>query len=300
VPKTRARTDTGEGPSRGEIDLERLQEEQADALGLSSGSPISNFKAADRFLAGVGMALRYGPTEGLPLASLYRAFAGPEPGKAALSRGIALTNRLLGEARAIEVHVIAARVTLVHRSLMPALYRLVRRGRSPDDLEGVSAHARTAHVLLKERREVTAGEVRQRLGLRFDANRDPAYAALGELAGLLLVDRGPFEVSKSGLPYLSSDGYPYHLFHEAHADLVRAAARGSFAAAAEGFLEAYLRAAVFARVRKLATLFKAFLSADDIEAALQALAQRKTSRIDVRRVGRDRIALYVATPAPRS
>jgi hypothetical protein len=279
------------GQARVEIDLAWLQEEQADALRLNARAPITDIGVADRFLSGVGLALRYGPTQGLPLASLYRAFAGPEPGKAALSRGIALSNRLLGEARAIEVHLIADRVTLVHRTLMPALYRLVRRGRALSDIEGLSAHARSALVLLQERREVTARDVRQRLGLPFDAKRDPAYAALGELTRLLLVDRGPFEVSKSGLPYLSSDGYPYHLFHEAHADLVRAAARSSVAAAAEDFLGVYLRAAVFARVRKLATLFKAFLSADEIETALQALAQGKTRRIEFRNVGRDRIAL---------
>ena len=201
-------TEMGQGQARNEIDLGRLQERQDEELGLTSRALISGLQEAAQFLSDVGIALRYGPTKGLPLASLYRAFAGPEPGKAALSRGIALSNRLLGEARAIEVHIIADRVTLVHRSLMPALYVLVRRGRALDDLKGLSAHARTALALFQERKEVTAGEVRQRLGLAFDPKRDSAYAALGELAHLLLVDRGPFEIPRSGIPYLSTEGYP--------------------------------------------------------------------------------------------
>ena len=245
----------------------------------------------------VGMALRYGPTKGLPLASLYRVLAGPEPDRVALSRGIALTNRMLGEAHAIEVHVIADRVTLVHRSLMPALYALVRRGRALDDLGDLGVHARTALALLRERKEVTAGEVRQRLGLPFDAKGDPAYAALGELARHLLVDRGPFEIPKSGIPYLSTEGYPYHLFHQAHGELAKAGARFSVATAAEEFLETYLEAALFARVRKLAALFKAFLSPDEIEAALHTLAKKKRKRVDIREVGRDRIVLYAGTTA---
>ncbi len=275
----------------GEIDIHRLQERQDEALGLVSRTLISRVDKADAFLGRVGLALRYGPTKGLPIASLYRAFAGPEPGKAELADCIALTNRLLGEGRAVEVHVIADRVTLVHRSLMPALYALVRRGRALDDLAGVGADARTAMALFRDRKEITAGDVRQRLGAAFDARRDPAYAALGELARLLLVDRGPFEMPKAGIPYLSSEGYPYHPFHQAHADLVRAAAGYTVATAAEEFLGAYLSGAVFARVRKLATLFKAFLSPAEIEPALQALASRKGGKVALRTIGRDRIVL---------
>jgi hypothetical protein len=291
----RAVDDSGEDYLRNEIDLDSLQERQDEALELNSPAPISGLQEADQFLSGVGIALRYGPTKGLPLASLYRAFAGLEPAKAVLSRAIVLTNKLLGEARAIEVHIIADRVTLVHRSLMPALYVLVRRGRALDDLEGLSVYARTAVALLHEKREVTAGTVRQRLGLKFDAKRDPAYAALRELAHLLLVDRGPFEISRSGIQYLSKEGYPYHLFHEVHEDLVAAAARYSVAAAAERFVEAYLNAAVFARVRKLAFLFKAFLSPGEIEAALRALARKRRRKLETHKIGRDKIVVYSGT-----
>jgi hypothetical protein len=271
------------------IDIEDLERKQHEALGLEARTPIRDLPRAERFLRRVGIALRYRPTEGLPLASLYRAFAGPSPDKAALAAGIALTNRLLGEARAVEVHVIADRVTLVHRSLVPPLYALVRRGRALDDLSGLSVDARTAIVVLRERKEVTAGDVRRRLGLPVDPRKDPAYAALGELERLLLVDRGPFQVPESGIPYLSTEGYPYHFFHEAHADLARASARYSVVVAAEEFLEAYLDGAVFARIRKLATLFKAFLSPEEIDTALRGLAEKR--KVELRKLGRDSIVV---------
>jgi hypothetical protein len=84
------------------------------------------------------------------------------------------------------------------------------------------------------------------------------------------VDRGPFEIPKrAGIPYLSIEGYPYHLFHEVHADLAAAARRYSVTEAARELLERYVRGAVFARVAKLASLFRAVLSSEEIEAAVQ-------------------------------
>jgi len=256
-----------------------LQRKQDAAFRLDARAPITAPRAAEAFLARVGIALRYGATKGLPLASLYQAFAGADPDKAALARGIAQTNRLLGEGHGVEVHVIADRVTVVHRSLMPAVYALVRRGRALDDLDGLSAHARTALALLRERKEVTAGDVRQRLGLRADPRNDPAYAALAELTRLLLVDRGPFTIPKAGIPYLSAEGYPYHLVAEAHPEIVRAAARYRVEAAADTLLEAYVTGAVFVRVAKLATLFR-FLSKDEIHATLGRLAARGTVALE--------------------
>jgi hypothetical protein len=275
--------------ANGEGDIRGLQRAQDDALGFNLRRPISTPQEAAGFVSRVGIALRYGPTKGLPLASLYRAIGGPHPDKPTLARCISLTNRLLAEAQALEVQVIADRVTLVHRSLMPPLYALCRRGRALDDVGGLSLQARTALSLLKRRREVTAGEVRQRLGLAFDARRDPAYAALSELQHLLLVDRGPFQIPKAGIPYLSKEGYPYHLLHEVHPDLVRSGARYSVDSAAEEFLGGYLRGAAFARVRKLASLFKIFLSADEIETALGTLAEKGT--VTIKKVGRDTIVL---------
>ena len=269
--------------------LDALQRRQAAALGFDSAQEVTRFQDAERFLARVGVALRYGPTPGLPLASLYRVLAGEQPGKPALAGAIALTNRLLGEARGIEVHVIAGRVTVVHRALMPVLYALVRRGRAPEDQDGLGAHARVALSLLRERREITAGDVRQKLGLRSDPRNDPAYAALAELTHALLVDRGPFQAPQAGIPYLSTEGYPYHLLHEAHPEVVKDAARFTPAAAADAFLAGYLGGAVFGGLRKLASLFKAFLSPAEIEASVQRLAKRGT--VELRKLGRDTIAV---------
>lgn len=268
--------------------LDALQKKQDASFRLDARAPITAPRAAEEFLATVGIALRYGATRGLPVASLYQAFAGANPDKAALARGITLTNRLLGEGHGVEVHVVADRVTVVHRSLMPALYALVRRGRALEDLDGLSAHARTALTLLRERKEITAGDLRERLGLRADPRNDPAYAALGELTRVLLVDRGPFAVPKAGIPYLSTEGYPYHRIDEVHPEIVRAARRLGAEAAADALLGAYVSGAVFVRVAKLATLLR-FLSKGEIDAALGRLAARGAVRLEG--AGRDAIAV---------
>src|SRR5262249_24380709 len=149
-----------------------------------------------------------------------------------------------------------------------------------DDVDGLSLNARTALALVRQRKEVSAGDVRQRLGLRPDPRNDPAYAALGELMRILLLDRGPFEIPERGIAYLPKDGYPYHLFHEAHADLVAAATKQSVESAADAWLSAYLEAAAFARARKLATMFKLFLSSAEIDASLARLGERRRVRVE--------------------
>jgi hypothetical protein len=271
--------------------LDGWQRRQDKAFG-TAGPLISTPAAAERFLERVGVALRYNASPGLPLASLQRVFAGDDPDKAAATRAIELTNHLLGTVTGVEVHVIAGRVSLVHRRVMPALYALVRRRRALDDLEGLSLNARTALALLRQRKEASAGEVRQRLGLRPDPRDDPAYAALGELTRVLLVDRGPFEIPKKGIAYLPPEGYPYHLFHEAHADLAAAAKKLSIEFAADAFLSAYLEAAAFARARKLTTMFKLFLSPAEIEASLARLVERR--RVEVEKIGSAAYHVWVA------
>ncbi len=255
------------------------QRRQDKAFG-TDGPRIGTPAAAERFLERVGIALRYNATAGIPLASLQHVFAGDDPEKDAATRAIALTNQLLGTMAGVEVHVIAGRVAVVHRRVMPALYALVRRGQPLDSVEALSLNARAALSLLRQRKEVSAGDVRQRLGLRPDPRNDPAYAALGELMRVLLVDRGPFEIPKKGIAYLPKEGYPYHLFHEAHADLAAAARKLSLEAAADTFIAAYLEAAAFARARKLATLFKLFLSAAEIESSLARLVDRGRVRVE--------------------
>lgn len=262
--------------------LEGWQRRQDEAFG-TAGPLVRTRQAAERFLERAGIALRYNASPGLPLASLQRVFAGDDPDTLAATRAIELTNHLLETMTGIEVHVIAARVSLVHRRVMPALYALVRRGRNIEDTDGLTVNARTALALLRQRKEVSAGDVRQRLGLRPDPRNDPAYAALGELMRQLLVDRGPFDIPKRGIAYLPKEGYPYHLFHQAHPDLVVGAKKLSVESAADAFLSAYLNAAAFARARKLATMFKLFLSSAEIEASLARLVER--GRVEVVKIG---------------
>jgi hypothetical protein len=252
-------------------DLGTLRRRQQESLGLTPRTRLKSPREAEQFLEHAGVALRYAATAALPLASL-RSATGPPADHAALVSSIELTNHLIGTSCGIEVNVVAGRLTLVHRSLVPALYRLVRRARARDDLSGSSLAARTAYALVKERRAVAAGDVRTRLGAPRRAKHDPAYGALGELQRLLLVDRGPFEIPASGIPYLSREGYPYRLFHEAHADLVSAAAKLAVPVAADTWLLGYLGAAVFASPRKLARLFRGFVSPAEIAGALDRLS----------------------------
>ena len=268
----------------GKADLAHWQGMQNAGFGAHAKALITDPRKAEQFLARVGIALRYGATKGLPLASLYRAFGGHLPEKAHLARAIMLTNKMLGEGAALEIHVIASRVTLVHRSLVPSLYALVRRGRPTDDVSGLSVNAQTALSLLGTMKQVTAGQVRERIGVKkFDPKADPAYAALGELTRTMLVDRGPFVVPKAGIPYLSTEGYPYHLLHEAHSDLVASARRYSAEEAADEFLEGYLSGAAFCAVRKLASLFRLFLSPAEIDASVRRLAEAGRIRVVERR-----------------
>ncbi|HYT76406.1 MAG TPA: hypothetical protein VEL79_16740 [Vicinamibacterales bacterium] len=261
------------------MDLERLQRQQDTAF-ATDGPVVTSPAAAERFLERVGIALRYGHNPGIPLPGLQTVFGGAEPGTDAMIRGMTLSNGLLARGTAIEVHVVADRVAFVHRSLVPPLYALVRRGRALDDFDGITLNARTALALITQRKEATTGDVRHRLGLPVLPRHDPAYIALSELTRVMLVDRGPFGVNRKGIPYLPKEGYPYHLLHQAHPEIVRAAARYSIEKAADAWLSAYLKAAVFARRRKLASMFKVFLSPAEIAAAVDRLVEKNTISLE--------------------
>ena len=224
-------------------------------------------ESAERFLEQTGLALRYAATPNLPLQSL-RSACGPTESKSALVTSITLTNHLLATGIGIEVNVVADRLTIVHRTLMPALYALVRRGRPTDDLDGLTMPARAAYALVRQRREISAGDLRHHLGVRASPKDDLAYEALFELQHALLVARGPFEMPKVGIPYLSHEGYPYHLLHERQPALVKEARRLSIEQAAVTWLSAFMRNAPDVTPRKLTSLFRRFLSAEEIARAL--------------------------------
>ena len=228
--------------------LDALTLKQLENFGLCDSHGLTTAKTAEKFLKTVGIALRYWRTDRLPLASLYQAAWGgidtppkkekDEPGKTspreeAQRKAIELTNYLLATHNGIEVNVIANRLSLVHRGLIPALYRLVRRHRPVTELGDVSVTGRKVFHWMEENKEVTAGTVRTFLGIvSSDLNNDPAYKALAELQSVMLVDRGPFVMRKAGIPYLSKEGYPYHCFHLVHEDLMRAAMKLSHEEAA--------------------------------------------------------------------
>jgi hypothetical protein len=261
------------------IDLSALERARAQALMLSARRPLGTNEEAERFLNRVGIALRYGPAKSLPIASLYRAASTATAAKGPPVAAIELTNHLLGAGAAIEVNVIGDRLTLVHRSMMPELYALVRRGRPVSDLSGLSMNARAAAALIRQRREVTAGDVRAHLGLKFDERHDPGYEALNELQRMLLVDRGPFEIRKTGIAYLSKEGYPNHFFHEAHPELVELSKKLSIDGAADRFLQRYLDGSLFCAVRTLKAMFKRFLMSGEIDESLERLAVAKRLRL---------------------
>jgi len=278
-----------------------LTQKQLKNFGLTESSGLTSVKSAEKFLKKVGIALRYWRAEKLPLASLYHAAVGspetPQKEKNAFGTSlreesqriaIELTNHLLACHQGIEVNVIAGRISLVHRDLAPSLCVLVRRHRSPMNLDDISAEAKKVFQFIEKKKETTAGEVRKFLGKPArDLNNDPAYNALAELQSKLLIDRGPFLVRKTGIPYLSKEGYPYHCFHQAHEDLVKVATKLARDEAAQNFLHGYLRGAVFATDKKLLSMFKEFFTAAELNDALEHL--KKLNKISIEDVKRDRL-----------
>jgi hypothetical protein len=200
---------------------------------------------AIRFMRQVKFALRYNSTPALPLASMYGAARDQR-------RAIELTNALLARDEVIETNVIADRLVLVHRDVLPALYALRIRFRAAK----LSDQAVRAYQLIRKDGTASAGDVRRFLGVDGMKRPDPADLALGELQRELLIDRGPSSVPETGIPYLSREGFPYRVFEKAHPELVRAAKKMKIEEALQTILDA---AAAFPS-RKTASMFKLCLS----------------------------------------
>jgi hypothetical protein len=203
---------------------------------------------AIRFMRQVKFALRYNSTPSLPLASMYGAVRDQR-------RAIELTNALLARDEVIETNVIADRLVLVHRDVLPALYALRVRFRAVK----LSDQAETAFQLIRKDGTASAGDVRRFLGVDGMKRPDPADLALGELQRELLIDRGPSSVPKNGIPYLSREGFPYRVFEKAHPELVKAAKKMKIEEALKTILDA---AAAFPS-RKTASMFKLCLSEEE-------------------------------------
>ena len=257
-------------------DLGSLEVKQNKSLWLMGRPAISTMPQASRFLRSVGIALRYWSTKAIPLASMYQACTGNNREKEEGQRcAIEFTNGLLESFQAIEVNMIAGRICLVDETLVPALYRLVTRERLYDQLPKLSGNARQAYDLLAIKGEITAGDLRRKMGIKSGLQEDPAYQALAELQRHFLVDRGPFVMPEKGVPYLSKEGYPYHFFHEAHLELATAARKLTVKQATGIFLSAYLKSSVFCPSKKMFSMFNTFLSGPEIEDALKILYNEK-------------------------
>src|SRR5689334_10477127 len=99
-----------------------LKKDQAYRLWLIGRSMLKNEADAVEFLKSVKIALRYNAASALPLAAMQRACTD-------LRRSMELTNALLASGEAVETNVIADRLVLLHRSIVPSVYALRRRKR---------------------------------------------------------------------------------------------------------------------------------------------------------------------------
>jgi len=204
-------------------------------------APIKTENDAIAFIKRVKFVLRYNSTPSLPLASMYEAAKDKR-------LAIELANALLARDEVVETNVIADRLILVHRDVVPALYTLRLRRRPAKQ----SKDAERAFRLIQDEGTATAGEVRRFLGVDGMKRPDAADLALGELQREMLVDRGPSSVPKNGIPYLSKEGFPYREFEKAHPDLVKAAKK----LRPERAMQIIREAAGTMPPRKFASIFK--------------------------------------------
>ena len=240
--------------------LAQLLAAQRAHLRLDGGRGLASQAACAAFLAQVGIALRYGATDKLALASLYAAVGDDR-------RATRLANALIDDGLALEVTCVGDRVALAHASLAPALIALCRR-RAGD----LSDTARDVLGFIAATPRATAGAVRAYLRVPPRTWPNVADDALAELQRALVVDRGATDVPETGAAYLSKDGIPYRLVDEAHAAHVAAAAALDPARAGDTLVLGYLRGAVFAAAPKLRALFKRCLAAAEVTAAVARLA----------------------------
>jgi hypothetical protein len=246
---------------------EGLKRHQLACLWLDGQATLRGEADAIRFVRAVGFALRYNATPGLPMASMFRA-AGEK------RRAIELTNLLLARAEVVETNLIAERLVLIQRGLVPAVYELRKRKRSAQ----LSPDAKRALDLIGREGQATAGDVRRCLRIAGRKRPDRADVALAELQHEMLVDRGPSSVPKRGIPYLSPEGFPYRAFEKAHPELVRSAGKLTVEDAVCSVVETYLRAALFVTPRKLTSMFKLLFSDAEAGAAIATLVRTHRAR----------------------
>ncbi len=124
---------------------------------------------------------------------------------------------MLARGDVIETNVIANRLVLIHRDIVPAVFALRSRLRPAKQ----SADAERVLRLIEKEVRATSGDIRRFLSIAGQKRPDRGDIALGELQRDLRIDRGPSSVPKKGIPYLSPEGFPYRAFGTAHADITR-------------------------------------------------------------------------------
>jgi hypothetical protein len=260
----------------------------------STISEIKNYEQCRAFLKNTGFCLRYGANNALPISSMFDAIAGKSKdlNKAEQTLAIELTNELLQKHEVVEVNVIADRVCLVHRTLIPCLYKMVRNKSLSGALASLSRDAKEILALIEEKGEITTGDVRRQLGIQSSKTSDDhAYVILGELQRNILIDRGPFKVTNKAIPYLSKEGYPYHLFTEAHPELAKEADEMSLDDARSKWLLSFLRVQKQCPVKKMTSIFKRFLTPEEVDATLDLFIPAR--KIKLEKQGRNMMAVVL-------
>jgi hypothetical protein len=227
---------------------------------------IQSEKDAIRFMRSVKFALRYNSTPSLPLASMYAAAVDQR-------RAIELTNALLVRNEVVETNVIADRLVLVHRDVVPALYALRIRFRAAE----LSDHAHRALKLIHDDGSATSGDIRRYLGVNGMKRPDPADVALSELQRDMRIDRGPSSVPENGIPYLSKEGFPYRIFEKAHPDLVSVAMKTDVDEA----IQAIVEAAGPIPAKKLVSLFKLCLMPEERDRITTETQRHKDTKTQI-------------------
>jgi hypothetical protein len=192
----------------------------------------------------------------------------------------------LASGKAIEINLIAKRLVLAHDGVMPAIYALRRRNTEPR----LTDKARDALAFIIANDSASTGDIRRLLRADGQPRPDAADLVLGELQRELLVDRGPTAGPSTGVFYLTREGYPYRAFAAAHPQIVSTARQLDRPEAAADLLRLYLRGAVFATRRKLASLFQLLLSASEVDNAIENLTGRRV--VESQQSGKTDLIVY--------
>jgi len=81
------------------------------------------------------------------------------------------------------------------------------------------------------------------------------------------------------IPYLAKEGYPYHLFEEAHLEPAKEGEEIKADQARNQWLVAFLKSRGECSLRKMGSIFKVFLTKAEIESSVQELVSARKLKI---------------------